>query len=123
QDRARAGKPPLRSALWQDDRTKATNRKHPQASFAQWSQAVTALQAQAEQSLAHTTTSELVQYVCRDKALLSHLVEVAMCDQNARAALLPLVEPVITDMTQDRGQLATLLLDGALCDCSHAILS
>ena len=67
----------------------------------------------------HTSTSELVQYVRRDKALLWHLVEVALRDQDARTSLLPLVEPV----THNMSQLATLLLDGALCDSSHAILS
>jgi len=120
QDRVSAGKQPLRSALWQDDRTKATNRKHPPCSFVQWSQAVTVLQEQAERMQAHTSTRELAQSVRCDEALLSHLVEVAMHDQDARAALLPLVErvePIVTGLrTQVRenmGQLATILLDVA----------
>jgi hypothetical protein len=127
QDRLSAGKPPLRSALWQDDRTKATNRKHPQVSFAQWSKTVTALQEQARHMQTHASTEELVRYIRRDKALLLHLVEVAMHDQDARTALLPLVEriePMVTDPhIQNRDQFVTQFLDAARRDSSSLILS
>src|SRR5207302_9701147 len=122
-DRVSAGKQPLRSVLWQDDRTKATNRKYPQVSFVQWSKAVTALQEQSEYSLAHVSTRELVQHVRRDESLLAHLVQTAMLDREARASVLSLVcwvEPVVTSLrtqvTQNIDQLASMLLDVALRD-------
>ena len=93
----------------------------------QWSKAVAALQEQAAHVQTHASTRELVQYIRRDKALLLRLVEVAMCDQDARTALLALVErvePMVTGLhMQNRDQFGTLFLDAARSDSSSLILS
>ena len=63
QDRRERGQAPLRAALWQDDRTRVTNRKHPQVPFAAWSAACSTLQRNAHKALAGASTGELVERV------------------------------------------------------------
>jgi hypothetical protein len=123
QDRREKGQAPLRTALWQDDRTRVTNRKHPQVPFAAWSAAFSTLQRNAQQALAGASTRELVERVRRDDALLARLVRTALSDEQAAAPLFELVERVDAEVTrlrqsvaEDTGALSSLLLVTATQD-------
>jgi len=123
QDRLNRGKRPLRNALWTDDRTKATNRKHPQTSFAAWAGAMATLGEQARRAEADTSTRELVERVRRDEALLVRLVEAALMDPAARALLLAFTERVDAQVSsidqlirEHMGKLTLLLQDAVRRD-------
>ena len=102
QDRRERGEAPLRGALWQDDRTRVTNRKHPQAPFVAWSAAFSTLQRNAQKALAGASTRELVERVRRDDALLVRLARAALSDPHAAAPALELVERVDGEVTRLR---------------------
>jgi hypothetical protein len=123
QDRRERGKAPLRTALWQDDRTRVTNRKHPQVPFAAWSAAFSALQGSAQKALAGASSRELVERVRRDDALLVRLVRTALFDPHAAASVLELVERVDGEVAHLRqaeaehtASLSALLLSAACRD-------
>jgi hypothetical protein len=59
-ERRSMGKPVLRSPLWQERRTAATERKNPQLSFAAWSQAMASLGEITRQEEARATVASLV---------------------------------------------------------------
>ena len=123
QDRRERGQAPLRGALWQDDRTRVTNRKHPQAPFAAWSAAFSTLQRNAQKALAGASTRELVERVRRDDALLVRLARAALSDPHAAAPVIELVERVDGEVTHLRqvaaehtATLSSLLLAAASRD-------
>ncbi len=107
QDRKACGKQPIRVPLWQDDRTEATNRKYPPCSFAQWDACWTALNQEAERLCENASTRELVERVRRDDALLNHLVEVALRNQEMMAEVAELVERIDATVGSLRGQMAS----------------
>lgn len=88
EERRSEGLPPLRTPLWTDMRTAATQRKNPQLPFAAWSQAMTALVAQARQAEHTISATELLPLLQSDEALLTRLLEAALREKTTRDTLL-----------------------------------
>ena len=123
QERREQGRPLLRVPLWQDDRTEATNRKHPQASFRGWRAAMSQLSREAERLDRTVSTRELCERVRRDDSLLAHLVDAAFQDGRAQGLVLELVERVDNSVValrrasgESRLALGSLLVKTALHD-------
>jgi hypothetical protein len=123
QERASRGLQPNRAPLWQDDRTKVTNRKHPQMSYAAVSKGIEAIGRAARAACAQASLRDLVERVRRDDALLVKLVDAALLDGQAAQTVLELVGRVDSEATrlaqalrQQKATLGSSLLEWATVD-------
>jgi hypothetical protein len=66
-----------RTPLWTDARLPAAQRKHPQMSFASWSQAVSRVQRQASIRASQATPVECIQLAREDEMILRRIVTAA----------------------------------------------
>ncbi len=84
----------LRSPLWEERRSQATERKNPQLSFAAWSKAMASLVDTARKEEVTATVASLVQVVQEDESLLANLLEMILRDRPRLTLLLDkLAEP------------------------------
>src|SRR5947209_3062549 len=123
QERLEEGKPPLKAALWTDERLAATNRKYPSLSFGEWSAAMASLRREAEHQAAHASVRELAEQVRRNDALLARLAETALTGPETASAVLELVartdgsvSPLQLRVEHAVKELGALLLSAAMCD-------
>ncbi len=82
------GKPVLRSPLWEERRSQASERKNPQVPFAAWSQAMASLVYIARKEEVTATVSSLVKVVQEDEVLLVNLLELILRDRPRLTLLL-----------------------------------